>query len=120
MPIMSVDCTYLAVTKIQLYKSYVFKAIQLSSSILFPVIQVILTNIQTLLLLSSQCRALGSRYKSACRPYNWQGILGIYVKNNVYDKIAWIPVSATRMTPCLTERSYSSISHYNLFVYSWF
>ncbi len=116
MSVMPVDWAYLTVTKIQLYKSYVFKATQLSSSILFPVIQVILTIIQTLFLLSSQC---STRYKSACRPYNWQGILGTYVKNNVYDKIGWIPVSATRMTPCLTERSYSSISRYNLFVYSW-
>ncbi|WP_375603730.1 hypothetical protein NOX90_04580 [Wolbachia endosymbiont of Anurida maritima] len=48
--------------------------------------------------LSSQCVTLGSRYRSVCKSYNLQGILGTYVKNNVYDEIGWIPVSRTGMT----------------------
>ncbi|MFP3032208.1 MAG: hypothetical protein ACEY3M_14135 [Wolbachia sp.] len=50
------------------------------------------------LFLSSQCVTLGSRYRSVCKSYNLQGILGTHVKNNVYDEIGWIPVSRTGMT----------------------
>lgn len=48
--------------------------------------------------LSSQCVKLGSRYRSVCKSYNLQWILGTYVKNNVYDEIGWIPVSSAGMT----------------------
>ncbi|WP_259245476.1 hypothetical protein [Wolbachia endosymbiont of Aedes albopictus] len=67
--------------------------------------------------LSSQCVTLGSRCKNICKSCNWQGILETYVENNFYDEISWIPVSRTGMTkvntgmtPCLTERSYSSVA----------
>ncbi|WP_410543690.1 hypothetical protein NOX90_00810 [Wolbachia endosymbiont of Anurida maritima] len=60
--------------------------------------------------LSSQCVTLGSRCKNVCKLCNWQGILGTYVKNNFYDEIGWISLSRTGMTPCLTERSCSSVA----------
>ncbi len=60
--------------------------------------------------LSSQCVTLGSRCKNICKLCNWQGILGTYVKNNFYDEIGWISLLRTGMTPCLTERSCSSVA----------
>lgn len=38
---------------------------------------------------------MGSRYKNTCKSCNREWILEACVKNNFYDEIGWIPVSAT-------------------------
>ncbi|KLT21692.1 hypothetical protein wVul_1437 [Wolbachia endosymbiont of Armadillidium vulgare str. wVulC] len=50
------------------------------------------------LFMSSQCVTLGSKYKNIWKLCNGQWILGVHVKNNVYNEISWISVSATCMT----------------------